>query len=63
MAAEGQSIGIKRDNIANYSKDRQGISTMFKAMCAATEDFYEDNEINTSWKKDLDTFIDENIFD
>ena len=61
--AEGQSIGIKRDNIANYSKDRQGISTMFKAMCAATEDFYEDNEINTSWKKDLDTFIDENIFD
>lgn len=36
---------------------------MFKAMCAATEDFYEDNEINTSWKKDLDTFIDENIFD
>ena len=61
--AEGQSIGIKRDNIANYSKDRQGISTMFKAMCAATEDFYEDNEINTSWKKDLDTFINENIFD
>ena len=61
--AEGQSIGIKRDNIANYSKDRQGISTMFKAMCAATEDIYEDNEINTSWKKDLDTFIDENIFD
>ena len=58
--AEGQSIGIKRDNIANYSKDRQGISTMFKAMCAATEDFYEDYEINLFSKKYLFHYLHRN---
>lgn len=30
--SEGQSIGINKSNIANYKKDKKGISKMFKAI-------------------------------
>lgn len=57
---EGQCIGIKQSNIANYKKDSGGISRMFKAMSLASEEFYSNNSINSSWKEELENYIEEN---
>lgn len=57
---EGQSIGINKSNIANYKKDSIGISKMFKAMYSASKKFCEDDCIATSWKKDLEGYIEQN---
>ena len=58
--SEGQSIGIDRTNIANYKKDRKGISKMFKAMALASEEFCNADCICSSWKEDLEDYIEEN---
>ena len=58
--AEGQSIGISRDNIANYKKDDKGISKMFKAMFLASEKFSNEDCIDSSWKKELEDYMEEN---
>lgn len=60
--SEGQSIGINSSNIANYKKDGTGISTMFRAMFKASEEFCEADSINSSWKTELEDYIDENNF-
>lgn len=51
---EGQSIGIKPTNIANYTKDEKGVTKMFQAMCHATDDYYACASINSSWKEELE---------
>ena len=58
--SEGQSIGISTDNIANYKKDKKGISKMFKAMFLASEEFCNEDSINSTWKKDLENYIEDN---
>lgn len=57
---EGQSIGISSSNIANYKKDKQGISKMFKAMFLASEDYCDNECVRTSWKEDLEDYMEQN---
>lgn len=54
--SEGESIGIKASNIANYQKDKKGVSNMFKAASLASELFFEKDCINPTWKKDLENY-------
>lgn len=58
--SEGQSIGINNENIANYKKDRTGITRMFKAMFLASEEFYDEDCIDSSWKEDLENYVEQN---
>ena len=58
--SEGQSIGIHKSNIANYKKDGKGISKMFKAMFLASEEFCDEDCIDSSWKDELEDYIEEN---
>lgn len=58
--ASGGEIGIKKDNIANYRKDAKGTATLFKAVGDFEYSMMEDNSNTTSWKKDLDNYIEEN---
>ncbi len=58
--SEGRSLGISSANIANYEKSEKGISKMFRAMSIATEDFCEQDCIRSSWKNELENYIEEN---
>ena len=57
---EGESIGISRNNIANYKKDKKGISTMFKSLFSVSEQYCDEDTLNANWKKELDEYIEEN---
>ena len=52
--SEGSSIGISRKNIANYKKDKKGISKLFSALGKLSESYYEDSAICEDWKQDLE---------
>ena len=52
--SEGQSIGIDTRNIANYKKDKKGIQNMFNAINRVSNNYYMGEEINSSWKEDLE---------
>jgi len=58
--SEGQSIGIDKTKIANYKKDGKGISKMFKAMFLASEEFCEEDHIDSTWKEELEDYMEEN---
>lgn len=58
--SEGQSIGINSSNISNYKKDGKGISKMFKAMFLASEVFCDEDCIDSSWKEELEEYMEEN---
>lgn len=58
--SEGNSIGIKSSNIANYKKDSKGISKMFSAISMASKNYCEENYVKSSWKNDLENYINEN---
>lgn len=58
--SEGQSIGINSSNISNYKKDGKGISKMFKAMFLASEEFCDEDCIDSSWKEELEEYMEEN---
>ena len=58
--SEGNSIGIKSSNIANYKKDSKGISKMFSAISMASKNYCEENYVKSSWKNDLENYIKEN---
>ena len=58
--SEGASIGIKETNIANFKKDKTGVSKMFKAMQVASRAYEEDRSIGSFWKEDLENYINEN---
>ena len=58
--SEGQSIGINSSNRSNYKKDKKGISKMFKAMFLASEEFCDEGCIASSWKEDLEDYMEEN---
>ncbi len=57
---EGQSIGISKSNIANYKKDKRGISTMFKALSKASTEYCEEDCIKSTWKQELEDYLEEN---
>ena len=52
--SEGQSIGINMSNIANYKKDGRGISKLFKAILVASDEFCNEDCIDSSWKEELE---------
>lgn len=52
---EGASIGIKKSNIANYSKSKKGIGTMFDCLEESTCMLRECATLNSSWKKELES--------
>lgn len=58
--SEGQSIGINSSNISNYKKDGRGISKMFKAMFIASDAFCDEDCIDSSWKEELEEYMEEN---
>jgi len=57
---EGSSIGIKGDNIASFKKDSKGTGLLFKS-ARSFEASMMDDCISSSWKKDLDDYIDDNL--
>lgn len=57
--AAGTSIGIRRDNIANYKKDSKGTSKLFKAVGCFEASMMGEEAVN--WKEELDEYINENI--
>ena len=57
---EAGSIGIKRDNISNYKKDKKGTSLLYKALGKVSDMMLEDGELNCCWKKELEDYIDVN---
>lgn len=59
--AEGSSIGIKRESIANYKQDKKGFKMMFDAIGCATEELSESACLSSNWKEKLDDYIDNNI--
>lgn len=57
--SSGGSIGIKSDNIANFKKDRKGTNLLFKSVGDFESSMMEDS-VSSSWKKDLDEYIEKN---
>lgn len=57
---EGRSIGIDEANISNYQKDSKGIAKMFDAVAVASKDYYVSSRIDSSWKEDLEKYVEEN---
>jgi len=58
--AAGSSIGIRRENIANYVKDKTGSKTLFRAVNNFECAMMEDTTNTTAWKEELDNYIDNN---
>lgn len=52
--SEGESLGIKSENISNYTKDKRGISKLFKSFSKASEMYMEDACLDESWKSELE---------
>ena len=57
---EGNNIGIKSNNIANYKKDKRGVKSLYSSISNLTNMFYCDEEIDECWKRELDEYIEEN---
>ncbi len=57
---EGESIGIKRENISNYVKDKKGINMLFDAVSYASNKVMKNESLDSSWKKNLEEYIVEN---
>ncbi len=55
--AAGSSIGIRRENIANYVKDKTGSKTLFRAVNNFECAMMEEATNPTDWKKELDNYI------
>ena len=55
----GGNLGIKKDNIANYKKDKKGIGLMFNAVGKFADCLCEDSD-TSGWKKELDEYIEKN---
>ena len=58
--AAGSQIGIRKDNIANFKKDRMGTAKLFNAVGCFEKSMMEDSEMSTSWKQELDEYLEEN---
>ena len=52
--SEGSSIGISKKNIANYKKDRKGISKLFMSLGKVSKSFYAEEAKCDDWKQELE---------
>ena len=59
--SEGESLGIKKTNIANYSKSREGVGRLFSSLGKASKSYYECESVCADWKEDLENYIDNNM--
>ena len=57
---EGSSIGIKRDNIANYEQSSKGVAKLFKSIGKASACMCECECLDASWKQELEDYLEEN---
>lgn len=57
---EASSLGIKKENVCNYKKDEKGIKKMFGAISLASDMMYKESRIATTWKDELENYIEEN---
>ena len=57
--AAGGNIGIRRENIANYKKNKKGVDLMFGAVQKFACSYACDAD-TSSWKEELDNYITEN---
>jgi hypothetical protein len=58
--SEAASIGISRTNTSNYKKDKKGVDNLFGSVGKFTNLFYEGECIDSSWKQDLEDYIQDN---
>lgn len=60
--ASGSTIGIKKDNIANFKKDAKGTSILFKSVSNFQDSMMSECEcVGAAWKEDLDDYIKDNM--
>lgn len=59
--SEGGSLGIKKENISNYSKNEKGVKNLFTSLSRASKMYYEDACIGSNWKENLEEYISENV--
>lgn len=52
--SEGRSIGIDDSFIANYDKSEKGVRKLYKAVGKLSCIFYDEDEIDESWKNELE---------
>ena len=50
---EGQRLGIKKDNIANYEQSSSGVQKLFRSISKASKMVMEE-ELSGSWKDELE---------
>ena len=55
--SEGESLGIKKENISNYVKDKKGIGMLFDAVGCASKKIMMNEELDSSWKENLEDYI------
>lgn len=58
--SEGEALGIKRENISNYVKDKKGIGMLFDAVSCASKKVMMNERLDSSWKEDLEDYISTN---
>lgn len=51
---EGRSLGIDDAFIANYEKSEKGVGKLYKTVSKLSCIFYDDEEIDESWKEELE---------
>ena len=59
--ATGGSIGIKKENIANYKKDTKGTNLLFKSISKFQDCMMGDCSCDISWKEELENYLEDNI--
>lgn len=52
--AEGESIGISKNRIANFKKSKKGIKEVFKSMSFLSNAMACDEKIDEAWKNNLE---------
>ena len=58
--AVGSEIGIRRNNIANYKKDKKGTSLVFQSLGRLEKSIMCDEEVGSCWKEELENYLSEN---
>ena len=57
--AAGSDIGIRKDNIANFKKSKEGTAKLFNAV-GCFEESMMNKEASINWKQELDEYLEEN---
>ena len=58
--SEGVSLGIRKENISNYVKNKKGIGMLFDAVSCASEKVMNNEMLDGAWKQGLEEYINTN---